>query len=243
MMEWKKIYIFWILLVLTFSGCLPTEATSKPDTKETEATETSTLSPLDENIRQLEITLESSSLTESQRTRAESLLMEAEQLATMSAAPTPSSTEVQKSVELHQTIESKHTPPAVPTLQLGIVESGPYFDAHTPRRIIVENIWQGTKSENRIIIYSGLLSPDYRSQAQPEATQHGAVYVRIENNDGSVDTSLHSTNEEIGALRIIEEKGNQLRLVSTGTQHLSSQEVVFSIEHRSFITIEESIFD
>ena len=117
-----------------------------------------------------------------------------------------------------QEIEPTETP------ALGILESGIFFEAHVPRHVRIENIWQGYMNDNLMRVYVGQYKPETRTAAsiEPEG-QFGALYVMTFWPDGKVETNLHITSEETGPLRIQEATEEFLIIGSTGTEKLAGE--------------------
>ena len=53
--------------------------------------------------------------------------------------------------------------------------------------------------------------------------------------DGSIETSLHITEQETGALRILDYENNTLMLVSEGTATLAAQDYYFNLQILNFV--------
>jgi len=180
---------------------------------------------IQDDIEQYEGLLNQKDLSVEDRLRVESLLAEAQEVATMIAAPPPSKEQIEVDIAEHESLiaEEKIEPTSTP--ELGILESGIFFEVHVPRRVKIENIWQGYVDGNLTRIYAGQLLPDYRvsTSIEREETQFGALYVMTFLPDGQVETNLYNTEEETGALRIQVATEEFLILDSTGTKELSGQ--------------------
>lgn len=180
---------------------------------------------VESDIQQYEKLLSQEDLSDEDRLRIESLLTEAQEVATMIAAPPPSKEQIEADLAEHEALiaEEKIEPTAIP--ELGILESGIFFEAHVPRQVKIENIWQGYVDGNLTRIYAGQLLPDYRVSTSIEKNegQFGAIYTMTFFPDGKVETHLYSTEKETGALRIQEVTEEFLILDSTGTKELTSQ--------------------
>lgn len=176
-------------------------------------------------IEQYENLLSQKNLSDEERLRIESLLAEAQTVATMVAAPPPSKEQIENDIAEHESLIAEERIEPTPTPELGILESGIFFEAHVPRRVKIENIWQGYVEGNLTRIYAGQLLPDYRvsTSVEKEETQFGALYVMTFFPDGQVETHLYDTKQETGALRIQEATDEFLVLDSAGTKELSSQ--------------------
>lgn len=133
---------------------------------------------------------------------------------------------------LHETLIADEKIEPTSTPELGILESGTYFEVHVPRHVKIENIWQGYVNGNLTRIYAGQLLPDYRlsTSIDTEETQFGALYVMAFLTNGKVETNLYSTEKETGALRIQDVTEEFLILDSTGTKELSSQVYYYDLK-------------
>jgi hypothetical protein len=182
------------------------------------------------DIEQYENLLSQKDLSNEDRLRVESLLAEAQKVATMIAAP-PSKEQIEADLAEHESLiaEEKVEPTATP--ELGILESGIFFEVHVPRRVKIENIWQGYVDGNLTRIYAGQLLPDYRvsTSIEKDETQFGAVYVMTFLPDGKGETNLYVTEKETGTLRIQDTTEEFLILDSLGTKELSSQVYSYSL--------------
>lgn len=127
-------------------------------------------------------------------------------------------------MDSRQEIEPTETP------ALGILESGIFFEAHVPRHVRIENIWQGYVNGNLTRVYAGQYKPETRTATsiEPEG-QFGALYVMTFWPDGRVETNLHITSEETGPIRIQEVTEEFLILGSTGTEKLASQNYYYGL--------------
>lgn len=182
---------------------------------------------LDDPIGQIEYYeewLSQENLTENDKARLENLLAEAREVATRMAGPTPSKAQMQQAIA-EATMVALETP--VPTVEpeLGLMDSGLYFEVHVPRRVELTNIWQGYVEGNLLRIYAGRLLPDYRiaTSVEEDTSQFGAVHIMIFYQDGKANEFLQSTEQEVGALRIVEVHDNYLMLNSTGTESQASK--------------------
>ena len=234
-MRLKKKYKDYVFLFVCFGilgiavGCAP--SSFEPTTQEVEAMQQNEAYPapfeqsIQSDIEQYENILNQKDLSDEDRLRVESLLAEAQEIATMVAAPTPSKEQLEVDLAEHdaQIADEKIEPTATP--ELGILESGIFFEVHVPRQVKIENIWQGYVNGNLTRIYAGQLLPDYRvsTSIEKDETQFGAVYIMTFLPDGKVETSLLSTEKETGALRIQDATEEFLVLDSAGTKDLSSQ--------------------
>ena len=120
-------------------------------------------------------------------------------------------------------------------VEVGIIESGVFFEAHVPRQVKIENIWQGYVEGDLTRIYAGKLIPDYRmsTSVEKDETQFGALYVMIFLSNGRVETNLYITEDETGALRIQQASDEYLIVYSKGTEELSSQVYHYDLQaHR-----------
>lgn len=181
---------------------------------------------VESDLRYYEEMLEREDLTTEDRLRVESLLAETQRVATMVAAPAPSKEILEITLSEHETRVAQYIPQPTATLQLGILESGTFFEVHMPRQVEIENIWQGYVNGDLTRVYAGKLKPDYRiSTSGPEEkeTEHGAVYVMRFQRGGEVETDLYITEQETGALRIQFVTDDYLELVSAGTAFTSSK--------------------
>lgn len=133
--------------------------------------------------------------------------------------------QIENDIAEHETRVSEERIEPTATPELGILESGIFFEAHVPRRVGIENIWQGYVDGNLTRIYAGQLLPDYRvsTSIEKEETQFGALYVMTFFPDGKVETNLYNTEQKTGALRIQVATEEFLILESAGTKELSSQ--------------------
>lgn len=150
----------------------------------------------------------------------------------MVAAPPPSEEQVEADIAEHESQIAEERIEPTPTPELGILESGIFFEVHVPRRVQIENIWQGYVDGNLTRIYAGQLLPDYRlsTSIEKEEAQFGALYVMTFLPSGRVETHLYSTEEETGALRIQDANEEFLTLNSTGTGELSSQVYYYGLQ-------------
>lgn len=132
----------------------------------------------------------------------------------------------------------KETPLAVePELELGLLpKDSIYYEVRLPRRVLVETIWQGYISDNLVRIYSGKLFPDGRT-GDTEITEHGAIYITTLGKDNTVSNSLHATDEEIGALTIVDV--NRQGMITLAAEKLENQvddTVYFNVGTQKFAT-------
>ena len=125
----------------------------------------------------------------------------------------------------------------VSTPELGILESGVFFEVHVPRQVKIENIWQGYVDGNLTRVYAGQLLPDYRmsTSIEKDETQFGAIYVMTFYPDGKTDTNFYSTEKETGALRIQDATEELLIFDSTGTKELSTQLYYYDLGTKNFV--------
>jgi hypothetical protein len=187
---------------------------------------------IQDDIEQYESLLNQEVLNDEDRLRVESLLAEAQEVATMVAAPPSSGGQIAADIAEHESQIAEERIEPTPTPELGILESGIFFEVHVPRRVQIENIWQGYVDGNLTRIYAGRLLPDYRlsTSIEKEEAQFGALYVMTFLPDGKVETDLHGTEKETGALRIQDVTEEFLMLRSTGTKELSSQVYYYGLQ-------------
>ena len=197
---------------------------------------------IEDEISTYEEMLQQQDLGQEERLRIESLLSEDLRIATIIAAPIPSRPVVETAYAQRMTQQSQYTPRPTQTPQLGIIESGELFEVHPPRRVDIVNIWQGYVDGRLTLVYAGKLKPDYRGAAHPQETDHGALYIMILLPDGSLEISLHITEEETGALRIQEIMNYTLMLVSEGTATLAMQDYYFNLQLLSFVSSVDTRF-
>jgi hypothetical protein len=190
---------------------------------------------IEDEIKTYEEMLQRQDLSQEERLRIESLLSEDRRIATIIAAPVLSRQVVETAYAQRKTQLVQYTPKPTPTPQLGIIESGELFEVNLPRRVKVVNIWQGYVNGHLTLVYAGKLKPDYRGSAHPQETEQGALYIMTLLPDGSIETSLHITEKETGALRIQEYKNNTLILVSEGTATLATEDYYFNIQILNFV--------
>lgn len=206
-------------------GSFEPPAQQADETQQNEAYPGPFAQSIQNDIEQYESILGQKNLSDEDRLRVESLLVEAQTVATMVAAPPPSKEQIEVDIAEHEALaaEEKMEPTATP--ELGILESGIFFEVHVPRRVKIENIWQGYVDGNLTRIYAGQLLPDYRvtTSIDKEETLYGALYVMTFFPDGKVETNLYKTEQETGALRIQDANEEFLILDSVGTKELSSQ--------------------
>jgi len=234
------IFIFVCLSILgVVAGCSP--SSFEPTAQQVEAMQENEAYPapfeqaVESDIEQYENRLNQEDLSDEDRLRVESLLAETQEVATMIAAPPPSKEQIEIDLAEHEALiaEEKVEPTATP--ELGILESGIFFEVHVPRQVKIENIWQGYVDGNLTRIYAGQLLPDYRmsTSVEKDERQFGAIYVMTFLPDRKVETNLYSTKTETGALRIQEATGEFLILDSTGTKELTSQVYYYGLRvHR-----------
>lgn len=177
------------------------------------------------DMLQYETLLNQEDLSDEDRLRVESLLAEAQEVATMIAAPPPSKEQIEVDLAEHESLVAEEKIGPTSTPELGILESGIFFEVHVPRQVKIENIWQGYVDGNLTRIYAGQLLSDYRvsTSIEKDEGQFGAIYVMTFLPDGKVEIELHSTEKETGALRIQDATEEFLVLDSTGTKELTSQ--------------------
>ena len=190
---------------------------------------------IEDEIKTYEEMLQRQDLSQEERLRIESLLSEDRRIATMMARPIPSRQVIETAYAQRRTQLAQYTPKPTQTPQLGIIESGELFEVHPPRRVKIVNIWQGYVNGNLTLVYAGKLKPDYRISAHPQETNQGALYIMTLLPDGSIETSLHITEKETGALRIQAYKDNTLILVSEGTATLARQDYYFNLQKQNFV--------
>ncbi len=191
-------------------------------------------------IKELETVLAQQDLSEADRHAAENRL--ADLHATKVFAPTPRPEVVQEEVAAEQARMAAATPLPTPIIELGILpKSSVYYQAHRPRQVKIENIWQGYMGENIMLVYAGQLFPDSRT-GDTNLTQHGALYVMTYFPDGTVDVSLHATAEETGALTIIDvtEEG-RMSLISKGYAGWASEPFFFDLPALQFSSSLEEV--
>jgi len=194
------------------------------------------LTEINASIQQYEEMLQGESLSEAERHTIEELLAEAQVIATKVSAPTPLPEDVEEEYEIEQTRIAEYQAPSTPTPELGILRDGIYYEINLPRRVLVEDIWQGYVDGNLTRVYAGKLLPDNRT-GESQETFHGAIYVMTLLSGGEIQKSLHTTDEETGALRIIDVTGeDRLLLVSEGYQSNSSSEHYFDVQALQFVT-------
>lgn len=122
-----------------------------------------------------------------------------------------------------------NTPEPTPTLEVGIIEDIERFQNGTVRVVKTENVWQGFVNGKFTRVFVGQLFPDSRIPSQT-LTYHGAIYVVTYKESGAFNVSLHTTEAETGALRIVEAlPGDRLKLVSAGYEALASQTFYFDL--------------
>jgi hypothetical protein len=239
-MQLKKICTYFIFVFICFSilgvvaGCSPSNFEPIAQVgamQQNEAYPAPFQQSVQSDIEQYENLLSQKDLSDEDRLRVESLLAEAQKVATMIASPPPSEEQIEADLAEHESliVEEKVEPTATP--ELGILESGIFFEVHVPRRVKTENIWQGYVDGNLTRIYAGQLLPDYRvsTSIEKDETQFGAVYVMTFLPDGKVETNLYVTEKETGTLRIQDTTEEFLILDSAGTKELSSQVYYYSL--------------
>lgn len=240
-MTLKKKHTSHIIMFVCFSlfaglvACSPSNI--EPASEQTESIQQNKAYPgpfrqsIENDIQTYEELLSQKDLSSEDRLRIESLLAEAQQMATMIDAPPPSKEQIEADIAEHEALvaEEKIEPTATP--ELGILESGIFFEVHVPRRVKIENIWQGYVDGNLTRVYAGRAVPDYRiaTSVEKDDSQFGGIYVMTFLPDGTFQTSLHITAEETGPLRIQEATEEFLILGSTGTKELTSQDYYYGL--------------
>jgi hypothetical protein len=238
------IFIFLSIFWATVS-CSP--SSSKATAQQSEAVQNEAYPApfkltVESDIQRYEELLNHNDLGAEDRLPVESLLAEAREVATMIAASPPSTEQIEADLADHETrvAEEKLEPTSTP--ELGILESGIFFEAHVPRRVKIENIWQGYVDGHLTRIYAGLLLPDYRVSTSVEKgeTQFGAIYVMTFYPDGKVETHLYATDKETGTLRVQEANEEFLILDSAGTKELAGQVNYYGLKiHRLVDSLDE----
>jgi hypothetical protein len=90
-------------------------------------------------------------------------------------------------------------------------------------------------------IYAGRLLPDNRT-GDSEVTYHGAIYVMTLLPGGKIELSLHTTQDETGALSIVDvNSAGRVTLVSQGFQNRVSEETFFDIPALQFTSSLEEV--
>ena len=194
---------------------------------------------VENDIKEYQEALAQEDLTAEERARVESLLTEAQIIATKVSAPTASPKELEEEKVRQETrvASEEVVPTEVP--ELGIFDSGIYFEVHVPRTVEIRNIWQGYVNGELTRIYAGRAIADTRisTSIEKDDSNYGALHVMVFKKDGSVEVSSHQTADEIGALRISDAKDEYLILDSETSERVDEPTTVyFSLESHQIAT-------
>ena len=158
---------------------------------------------------------------------------EAEQIATMQAAPLPSETEIASAWATGEAVVAQATLIPTATPLIGIFDSGILVEGLPPRWVAVENVWHGYFDGNLALVYAGERRPETRGNPNIIYTEHGALYVIMEK-EGETIRRLIQTEEEVGPLYIIEEKDGYLLL----TAGISGETFRFDLDTLELVVVE-----
>lgn len=237
------IYVFVVSLCVfgLFTGCSPINF--EPPAQQVRVGQQSEAYPaplnqsLESEIEYYENILNQKELSAEDRMRVESLLAEAQEVATMVAAPAPSKEQIELDIIEYEVTVAEERIESTKIPELGILESGVFFEVHVPRQVKIENIWQGYVDGRLTRVYAGQLRLDYRvtTSVENDQKQFGAIYVMTFYSDGKTETNLYSTEIETGALRIQKATDDFLVLDSIGAKELEGKVFYYGLKEQNLV--------